>query len=91
LDVGKKYFLCIVVEGNCPGHRKAMNNNSTIIDLTVKLCWGLRMLRADALKEVGLGSWQAEFAKFRQRGWVRLYFMTKELLKVGISALHGDV
>ena len=49
LDVRKKYFLCIVVEGNYPGHWKAVKNNSTIIDLTVKLFWRLWMLRADAL------------------------------------------
>ena len=49
LDIGKNYFLCIVIEGSCPGHWKAMNNNGTIIDLTVKVCWRLRMLRADAL------------------------------------------
>ena len=59
--------LGVVIKGDHSGDGKTMDNDSTITDLTVELCWRIRLLRlGDTLQKLRLVTWETKISKFGQ-------------------------
>ena len=54
--------LGVVIKGDNSSDGKTMDNDSTITDLTVELCWRIRLSRLDyTLQKLRLVTWETRF------------------------------
>lgn len=67
-DCRYKDVLGLVIKGDHSSDKKTIDNNSTVTDLTVELCWRTTLSRlGDTLKKHRLVTWETKISKFGKR------------------------